>query len=98
MELISQLLAAVAVLALLGLVLWTLRRAGAAHFPVPPGRGGKRRRLEVVESRPLGSGHALHLVRLGDRAVVIAVHPAGSSVIDRGPWPEMAGGGEGGQR
>ena len=95
MELISQLLAVAAVLALLVLVLWVLRRAGAARFPIPGSGGGKPRRLEVVESRPLGAGHALHLVRLGDRAVVIAVHPAGAAVIERRPWSELAGAGGG---
>jgi len=37
--------------------------------------GGLTRALHIVETRPLGPGRALHLVRLGDRAVLIGATP-----------------------
>jgi flagellar biogenesis protein FliO len=81
------------VFALLGATLWWLRRRGLARFGgtgLP--RGALRKRgalLEVVESRALGPGHALHLVRVGDRAMVLAAHGAGCTVVDVRPWGEV---------
>lgn len=37
------------------------------------GPGGSARHLQVLESRALGPNRALHLIRLGDRAVLIGV-------------------------
>src|SRR5690606_5612643 len=37
--------------------------------------GGSTRHLQILETRALGPNRALHLVRLGDRAVLIGVTP-----------------------
>ena len=45
--------------------------------------------MEVVESRALGPGQTLHMVRVGDRALVLAAHPTGCTVVDARPWDEV---------
>lgn len=47
---------------------WYTRRAGGE-------RGGAARTLDIVETRSLGPNRALHLVRIGGRAVLIGVTP-----------------------
>lgn len=47
---------------------WYTRRVGGE-------RGGAVRALDIVETRSLGPNRALHLVRLGGRAVLIGVTP-----------------------
>ncbi|MGH9659185.1 MAG: flagellar biosynthetic protein FliO [Bryobacteraceae bacterium] len=86
----TQLLAVTFVLALLGGALWWLRRAGFARLGglALPGRRGHR--LEVVESRPLGPGQAVHLIRAGDRALLLAATQAGCTLLETRPWSEMA--------
>ena len=91
MEILRQFLSVVFVLAMLAGVLWWLRRKS----PVRPGwrfrlrrdRGGAR--LEVVERLPLTAQHTLHLVRVADRALLVAVHTSGCSLIDSRPWREV---------
>lgn len=60
----------VAVLALLGGVLWLLRRRGMAI----PAAGGVRQ-MSVAERTPLGAQHALHLVRVKDKVILVATGP-----------------------
>ncbi|MGH9721647.1 MAG: flagellar biosynthetic protein FliO [Bryobacteraceae bacterium] len=76
------------VLALLVVTLWWLRRRGVASFTLR-GMGPKRpRSLELIESRALGPGHTLHMVRICDRMVVLAAHAGGCTVIESGKWNE----------
>jgi len=78
MELIGQMTAVAGVLTLLGAVLWWLRRRGFAQVGIRPSRG---RRMERLEQLALSPQHTLHLVRLGDTALVVAASPAGCSLI-----------------
>ncbi len=79
MELIGQMTAVAGVLTLLIAVLWWLRRRGYAQLGVVrPARG---RRMERLERLALSPQHTLHLVRLGDTALVVAASPAGCSLI-----------------
>ena len=85
MEMISQLLGVTFVLGLLAALLWWLRRRGMAQFGASRlhlGRSGRGRLLEVVESRMLAPGHALHLVRVAGRGVLLETHAAGCAPID----------------
>jgi len=82
MDLVSQLGAIALVMAFLGAVLWCLRRQGVLMSL--PARGRKRR-LESMERLPLGPQHTLHLVRLGDQALLLAASPGGCSVLQRIP-------------
>ena len=45
--------------------------------------------LNVVESRPLAPGQSLHLVRVGERGVVLASHGAGCTLIESRRWEEF---------
>ena len=85
-DILQPLSAVLLVLSLLGGALYILRRRGMASFGVPgspPGRQGTGvRQLKVVERVPLGPQHALHLVRAGDRLILIATAPGFCQLID----------------
>ena len=89
MEAIRQTGAVAAVLALLLLTLWWLRRRGLTGVTL--GRKTSVRRLESLERLPLGPQHALHLVRLGGSALLISTSAAGCSLIHRTAWQEIDG-------
>lgn len=76
MELMNQLSAVAGVLLLAAACTWWLRRRGLA-LPV---RG--RRRLEAVERLPLTAQHALVLVRLNGKMMLIGLSPAGCAVLE----------------
>lgn len=86
MEAIQSSAAVVAVLVLLGASLWWLRRRGWAA--VASHRAGPRR-LETVERLPLGPQHALHLIRLGDKALVVACWPSGCVLLETVAWQDI---------
>jgi flagellar biosynthetic protein FliO len=88
MEAIRQTGAVAAVLALLLLTLWWLRRRGLAGVSL--GRKADARRMQSLERLPLGPQHALHLVRLGQSALLISSSPAGCALIHRTGWQELA--------
>ena len=79
MELIGQMTAAAGVVTLLIGALWWLRRRGYAQ--VGAIRAPRARRMERLERLALSPQHTLHLVRLGDTALVVAASPAGCSLI-----------------
>ena len=78
--------AVIFVLSLLGTALYFLRRRGMASFPNVPSPFGRQgttvRQLKVVERVPLGPQHALHLVRMGDRLILIATAPGSCQMLD----------------
>lgn len=80
MEMMQPLLAVIGVFLLLGASLWWLRRKGLAQFTT----GGTRpaRRLEVLERLPLTAQHSLHLVRMDQRTILIALSPSGCGVLE----------------
>lgn len=82
MQLTEQIGMVLAVFALLGALLWFAKRRGMATFPIGPKRSGSGRRLEVVERLPLTPQHALHLVRVADRMVLIATAPSSCTLLD----------------
>ena len=79
MEGFQQMAAVIAVLGLLGISLWWLRRRGLAV--VLPARRSAPRRLETLERLPLGPQHTLYLVRLGGRVLLVAASPAGCALV-----------------
>jgi flagellar biosynthetic protein FliO len=89
MEAIQQTGAVAAVLALLLLTLWWLRRRGLASTPL--GRKAAARRMQSLERLPLGPQHSLHLVRLGGSALLISSSPTGCALIHRTGWKELDG-------
>lgn len=83
-DLVQPLCAVVLVLGLLGATLYFLRRNGVASFS---GRGAfrmqpKERHMKVVERMPLGPQHALHLVQVGERMLLLSTAPGSCRLID----------------
>jgi flagellar biosynthetic protein FliO len=76
-----QAIAVAAVLGLMGLALWWLRRRGFAVATA--GRRPSRRRLEVIERLALGPQHTLHLVRAGGEDLLLACSPAGCNLLEK---------------
>jgi len=82
---INQFAGIAVTLALLAGMLWMLRKRGHAQWT-----GGRAARaMEVVESRSLGPGHTLHLVRVADRVLALATHAAGCTLLEARPWSEL---------
>ncbi len=82
MDLIQPLTAIALVMTLLGGALFLLKKRGAASFHLPRIASSGPRRLEVLERVALGPHHALHLVRAGERFVLIATAPSSCQVLD----------------
>jgi len=78
---IQPVVAVIFVIGLLLAVLFALRKKGALTIAaLQNGKPGKR--LELVERLALGPQQALHLVRAGDRCVLIATSPSSCQVLD----------------
>jgi flagellar biogenesis protein FliO len=82
MDVIQPLAAVILVMALLSGALLLLKKRGAAAFHLPGNAGSASRRLELLERISLGSQHTLHLVRVGDRLLLIATAPTSCQVLD----------------
>jgi flagellar biogenesis protein FliO len=87
MQLTEQIGMVLLVFGILGGLLWFAKRRGLASFPMASfpkgfGRGGNARRLEVLERVSLTPQHALHLVRVADRSVLIATAPSSCTLLD----------------
>jgi flagellar biosynthetic protein FliO len=87
MEVFQQAVAVVAVLGLLAATLWWLRRRGLAG--VVPGRKPGGRRLEALERLSLGPQQTLHLVRVGETALLLASSPAGCTLMQSFPSSQI---------
>ena len=92
MDGLGQMSAVVLVLALLGGALWWLKSRGLVQTAGLHRRGG--RKLQVVERLPLGPHHALHLVRLSGKAMLIASSPSGCTLLETGQWDDLDRGAE----
>ncbi len=99
MELTGRLLAVGFVFVLLGGALWWLRQKGSRvglNLSLPQGArwrrpGARKAMLDVIESRAVGPGAALHLVRLGDRALLVSACSGGCTLLSERPWRDLAG-------
>jgi len=84
MEPIRQILAVLLVLGLLGAALFWLRSKGVARFSVKGlGRTGNRQ-MRAIEQLRLTPQHSLHMVKVGDRVLLVALSPGGCSVLNTG--------------
>jgi flagellar biogenesis protein FliO len=77
MELLQPLMAVGFVLLLLGASLYLLKRRGAVTFR----SSGGAKRLESVERLALGPQHALHLIRLDGKSILVATAPTSVQVL-----------------
>lgn len=75
-----QAFAVLLVFGLLGLTIWNFRKGGGPAFR----RMKAARSLEATERLALTPQHAIHLIRVQGREVVIATHPHGCTVIESG--------------
>jgi flagellar biogenesis protein FliO len=87
MDAIREIAAVAVVLGLLGALLWRLRRRGFAGV-LPLGRP-RGRQLECVERLALGPQHAIHLIRLGGRGLLVTSSPSGCALMESFPWREF---------
>jgi flagellar biosynthetic protein FliO len=80
MDIVRQSLAITFVLALLWAALWLLRKRGA----VSAGWKRTRGQASLIESRgrlALSPQHSIHLVRIGQRDFILALHPSGVTLL-----------------
>ena len=83
MEQLQGIFSALAVLMLLGGALFFLRNKGMARFQMPNVRGASTtRKLQSIERLALSAQHSMHLVRVGDREVLVVISPSGCSLVD----------------
>ncbi len=84
MEWLRPLLSIALVLGLLAALRWWLGGRGAAPL-WRRGRNLRSGKLEPLDRLALTPHHSVHLIRVGDRAVLIGAHPAGCSVLETMP-------------
>ena len=89
MEYLQQMLAVLAVFGILGASLWWLRRRGIANIAMTKPKKPNRV-LSQIERLPISPTHSLHLVRMADRAILIASWPGGCQAIESSSWRDMA--------
>src|SRR5437016_4341156 len=80
MDIVKQSLAITFVFALLWAGLWFLRKRNNIRISLPGGRGGQG----LIESRgklALSAQHSIHVLRIGDRELVVAVYPSGVTML-----------------
>lgn len=80
MEALRPLLSLAVVFSLLGLTLWILRGKRSLVSRLFQ-KNSRARSLDASERLVLTPQHALHLVRVGDRELLVATHPQGCSVL-----------------
>ena len=90
MELAEQITMVLAVFGLLGLLLWVLKRRGLASLNLGGRRGGSARQVEVLERVPLTPQHALHLVRVSGKVLLIGTAPSGCTLLNEPALKEQA--------
>jgi flagellar biogenesis protein FliO len=81
METLRQISAIVLVFGLLGLGVWALRRRSG------PLRFGPLKSLASVERLSLTPHHAVHLIHIGGRELLIATHPNGLTLLTENTSP-----------
>ena len=77
----QEILAVLFVFGLLGGAVWALRTKGGNFHRFKT----VSRSLVTVERVALTPQHSLHLVRLGERTLLVAAHPGGCTLLDRDP-------------
>jgi len=80
MDILKQSLAIALVFALLWLALWLLRKRNGMRVGFLASRAG-RGPLESLGKLVLSPQHSLHVVRAGERELILAVHPRGISLL-----------------
>jgi len=82
MELTEQLAMVLLVFALLGGLVWALKKRGLASLPIPRRKNNGTRQMEVIERVPLTPQHAIHLVRVAGKVVLIGTAPSSCTILE----------------
>ena len=82
MELMDPLPALAGVATVVGGALWWLRRKVSVLRIVSRSGARNSRRLQKLEGLVFGPHHALHLVRLDDRMILVAQSPDGLALLE----------------
>ncbi|HUJ22454.1 MAG TPA: flagellar biosynthetic protein FliO [Bryobacteraceae bacterium] len=88
MEIMDPMPALLGVVAVLAVTLWGLRKKGMVRLFRSSSRRAARR-LESLERLALSPHHMLHLVRLDDRAILVAQSPSGLARIEAAGDPAL---------
>lgn len=88
MDWIGRCLVAGGLFSLIGLAGWILHRWGLLGLRFAPRRSYAR--LQASDRLMLSAHHTLHLIRTGDRGLLVAVYPSGCTLLDSRPWSEWA--------
>lgn len=83
MDVLEQVTMVFVVFAVLGSLLWVLRRKGVASFRFTRKGPGSGKQLEVIERLPLTASHSVHLIRVGNRTLLVGVAPGGCTLLER---------------
>jgi flagellar biosynthetic protein FliO len=89
MDILRQALAVGLVLGLLAAALWLLRRQGLAGWRGPRLSRRAAGLMAPIERLSLSPQHSLCLVRVGERALLVAVSSAGCSLLESFPWRDL---------
>jgi len=92
MEILRQLISVALVFGLLALTLWWLKRRNQIRIPLGGHRGRGRGMLEKLERLSLSPQHTLHLVRVGDKTVLLMIHASGCTLLESEPAPPYVAG------
>jgi flagellar biogenesis protein FliO len=79
MDLTEQIGMVLVVFALLGALVWFARRRGLASLAP---RRGKTRCLELIERMQLTPQHAIHMVRVSGKVMLIGTAPSACALLD----------------
>jgi len=90
MELMWQMTVVGFVFLLLALTLWWLRGKGMLAVRRRFASGQPARPVSAEARLGLGPQHALHLVRLGERGLLVATYTGGCTLIAEAPWDELS--------
>jgi flagellar biogenesis protein FliO len=93
MELTEQIAMVLVVFALLGGLLFLAKKRGMTSVPLLGRRNSGVRRMEVLERVPLTPQHAIHLVRVSGKVVLIGTAPSSCTILDSAlpqPLPEAS--------
>ena len=89
MDLVQQSFGITAVFALLGLLLWWLKRGGSVTMR-SPFHGAPVRELEVLERLSLTAHHSVQLIRVKERTLLIGISPGGLHLIHDSTGPQLS--------
>ena len=72
-------------------ILWLARKKKQSLFKWESLVRSQARSLQIIEHVRLTPNHSIHLVRLEDRTMIVAVDPSGCHLLGRGQRPGKTG-------